>query len=113
MKHIGLKITALLFAIALWLYVMSLNTFQVTMDVPVRLVKLPEVLAIASIPPQTLTVTLEGEAFDLMRLKNRVKNGDSTVAAIHQFAKCGARLKTHTDRFQKFLKPFFSQYQVR
>lgn len=82
MKHIGLKITAFLFGIALWLYVMSLNTFQITMDVPVRLVKLPEVLAVASKPPQTINVTIEGAAFDLMRLRNRINHGDSTIAAV-------------------------------
>lgn len=82
MKHIGLKITAFIFGIALWLYVMSLNTFQITMDIPLRLVKLPEKLAIASKPPQTLTVTMEGEAFDLMRMHSRIKRGDSTVASI-------------------------------
>ena len=82
MKHLGLKITAFLFAIALWLYVMSLNTFQITMDVPVRLVKLPEMLAIASKPPQAITITVEGEAFDLMRMRSRINRGDSSVASI-------------------------------
>lgn len=82
MKHIGLKITAFIFAIALWLYVMSLNTFQVALEVPVRLVKLPEMLAIASKPPQTITVTVQGEAFDLMRMRARMSQGDSTVAAV-------------------------------
>ena len=65
MKHIALKITAFIFGIALWLYVVSLNTFKVDLDVPVRLVRLPEMLAIASKPPRTLNVTLEGEPFDL------------------------------------------------
>lgn len=82
MKHIGLKITAFIFGIALWLYVMSLNTFQISMDIPVRLVKLPEKLAVASKPPQTLNITVEGEAFDLMRMHSRMKNGDSSVASI-------------------------------
>ncbi len=82
MKHLGLKITAFIFAIALWLYVMSFNTFQMTMDVPVRLVKLPEMLAIASKPPQTLSVTVEGEAFNLMRMRSRINLGDSSVASI-------------------------------
>lgn len=82
MKHIGLKITAFLFAIALWLYVMSLNTFQITMEVPVRLVKLPETLAIASKPPQTIEITVEGEAFDLMRMRTRINRGDTTTANI-------------------------------
>lgn len=82
MKHIGLKITAFIFAIALWLYVMSLSTFQLTLDVPVRLVKLPEMLAIASKPPQTINISVEGPAFDLMRMRNRIKNRDTTVASI-------------------------------
>ena len=82
MKHIALKITAFIFGIALWLYVMSLNTFKVTMEVPVRLVRLPELLAIASKPPHFMEVTLEGAPFDLMRLKSKLKNNDTTVAAI-------------------------------
>ena len=82
MKHIALKITAFIFGIALWLYVVSLNTFKVDLDVPVRLVRLPEMLAIASKPPRTLNVTLEGEPFDLMRLRSRILRGDTTTAAI-------------------------------
>lgn len=82
MKHIALKITAFIFGIALWLYVVSLNTFKVDLDVPVRLVRLPEMLAIASKPPRTLNVTLEGEPFDLMRLRSRIMRGDTTTAAI-------------------------------
>lgn len=82
MKLIGLKITAFIFAIALWLYVMSLNSFQVTVELPVRLVKLPEMLAVASKPPQTLQVKVEGEAFDLMRFRSRLGIKDSTVASI-------------------------------
>ena len=82
MKHIALKITAFIFGIALWLYVVSLNTFKVEIDVPVRLVRLPEMLAIASKPPRSMNVTLEGEPFDLMRLRSRIKGGDTTTAAI-------------------------------
>ena len=83
MKHLGLKITAFIFAIALWLYVMSFNTFQMTMDVPVRLVKLPEMLAIASKPPQTLSVTVEGEAFNLMRMRSRIWGVGSQYRPLH------------------------------
>ena len=82
MKHIALKITAFIFGIALWLYVMSLNTFKVTMEVPVRLVRLPELLAIASKPPHSMDITLEGAPFDLMRLKSKLNSNDTTVAAI-------------------------------
>lgn len=82
MKHIALKITALIFGIALWLYVVSLNTFKAELDIPVRLVRLPEMLAIASKPPHSMRATLEGEPFDLLRLRSKVINGDSTAAAI-------------------------------
>ena len=82
MKHIALKITAFIFGIALWLYVVSLNTFKADLDVPVRLVRLPDMLAIASKPPHSMRITLEGEPFDLMRLRSRIIRGDTTAAAI-------------------------------
>lgn len=82
MKHIGLKITAFIFAIALWLYVVSLNSFQLTMEVPVRLARLPEKLAIASKPPQTIDITVEGATFDLMRMRARIAQGDTMVASV-------------------------------
>ncbi len=82
MKHIALKITALIFGIALWLYVVSLNTFKVELDIPVRLVRLPEMLSIASKPPHSIRATLEGAPFDLLRLRSKVLQGDSTAAAI-------------------------------
>ena len=109
MKHIALKITAFIFGIALWLYVVSLNTFKVDLDVPVRLVKLPEMLAIASKPPHTMRVTLEGEPFDLMRLRSKILNGDSTAAAIIidlQDAELGATRKHITEK--SFSAPSFS-----
>lgn len=82
MKHIALKITALIFGIALWLYVVSLNTFKVELDIPIRLVKLPEMMAIASKPPHSMRATLEGEPFDLLRLRSKLMKGDSTAVAI-------------------------------
>ena len=82
MKHIALKITAFIFGIALWLYVVSLNTFKADIDVPIRLVKLSDMLAIASKPPHSMRITLEGEPFDLMRLRSRIIRGDTTAAAI-------------------------------
>lgn len=101
MKHIALKITAFIFGIALWLYVVSLNTFKVDIDVPVRLVRLPEMLAIASKPPRTMNVTLEGEPFDLMRLRSRIMRGDTTIAAIIvdlQDAELGATRRTINEK---------------
>lgn len=113
MKHIGLKITAFFFAIALWLYVMSLNTFQITIDLPVRLVKLPEILAVASKPPQSLSVTLEGEAFDLMRFRSRLYTGDTTLASIVidlQDAELGA-MRKHINA-KNFIAPTFPNIKL-
>lgn len=74
MKHIALKITALIFGIALWFYVISLKDFQVEIQAPVILAKLPENVAVSSKPPQTLPITLEGKAFDLIRLRSHEKS---------------------------------------
>ena len=108
MEHIALKITAFIFAVALWLYVMSLNTFKMQTDIPVRLVRLPEKLAIASKPPQNMTVTLEGAPFDLMRLRSRILHGDTSSAAIVidlQNAELGAT-RIHLDE-KNFMSPGF------
>ena len=65
MGNIILKITALVCAMALWFYVISLKDFQLTMEVPLTFVKLPEALAIASKPPSTVSVTVEGKPWTL------------------------------------------------
>lgn len=108
MKHIALKITAFIFGIALWLYVMSLNTFKVSIEVPVRLVKLPEMLAIASKPPHSMEVTLEGAPFDLMRLRSKLLKNDTTAAAVIidlQDAELGATRRHISDK--NFYAPGF------
>ena len=71
MGNIILKITALVCAMALWFYVISLKDFQLTMEVPLTFVKLPEALAIASKPPSTVSVTVEGKPLDLIRLQSQ------------------------------------------
>lgn len=69
MGNIILKITAVVCAIALWFYVISLKNFQLTMDVPLSLIKLQETLAISSKPPSTVKITMEGRPLDLIRLQ--------------------------------------------
>lgn len=71
MGNIILKITAVVCAIALWFYVISLKNFQLTMNVPLSLVKLQETLAIASKPPSTIKITMEGHPLDLIRLQSQ------------------------------------------
>ena len=82
MNNIGLKITAFLFGIALWFFVISTQDFQITMDVPVTLVRLPEMLAVASKPPHTLPITVRGPAFDLIRMRSNFLNKDSDAVSI-------------------------------
>lgn len=82
MNNIGLKIMAFLFGIALWFFVMSTQDFQITMDVPVKLVRLPELLAVASKPPHTLPITVKGPAFDLIRMRWNYMNKDSNAVSI-------------------------------
>ena len=69
MGNIVLKITALIFGIALWFLVISQKDFQLSVEVPLNFVKLPETMAIASKPPHTLHITVEGKPLDLIRLR--------------------------------------------
>lgn len=96
MNNIVLKITALIFGIALWFFVMSQQDFQMQIDAPVKLVRLPEMLAVASKPPQTLPITVQGPAFDLIRLRADMhsKNPDAVVINIDlQNAELGSTRK--------------------
>ena len=74
MGNIVLKITALIFGIALWFLVISQKDFQLSVEVPLNFVKLPETMAIASKPPHFLHITVEGKSWDLIRLNNIVKD---------------------------------------
>lgn len=82
MGNIILKITALLFGIALWFLVISQKDFQLTLEVPLTFVKLPETMAIASKPPQTLPITVEGKSWDLIRLQHQYKASKQTVVSM-------------------------------
>ena len=74
MGNIVLKITALIFGIALWFLVISQKDFQLSVNVPLNFVKLPETMAIASKPPHSLHITVEGKSWDLIRLNNLVSD---------------------------------------
>ena len=73
---------AFLFGIALWFFVMSSRDFQITMEVPVKLVRLPELLAVASKPPHTIPISVKGPAFDLIRMRWNYMNKDSNTVSI-------------------------------
>ena len=108
MNNIGLKIMAFLFGIALWFFVMSTQDFQITMDIPIKLVRLPELLAVASKPPHTLPITVRGPAFDLIRMRWNYMNKDSNAVSIIidlQGAELGASRK-HIDA-RNFSAPSF------
>lgn len=74
MGNIVLKITALIFGIALWFLVISQKDFQLSADVPLNFVKLPETMAIASKPPHMLNITVEGRSWDLIRLQQSLRD---------------------------------------
>ena len=61
MKHIGLKIVACIFGIALWFYVVSARTTTIDIQVPLIFSRLPENLAIASRPAQQITISVSGK----------------------------------------------------
>jgi len=103
MGNIILKITALVCAMALWFYVISLKDFQLTMEVPLTFVKLPEALAIASKPPSTVSVTVEGKPLDLIRLQSQKQS--AMVVDMHN-AELGSK-RIHLDA-KNFVAPNFS-----
>lgn len=82
MRNIALKITALFFGILLWFLVISQKDFQLTMEVPLNFVKLSENMAIASKPPHTVKITIEGKTWDLIRLRREINKGNTNVVAM-------------------------------
>lgn len=84
MKHIALKITAFLFGIALWFYVISLKNFQLELDAPIILAKLPETLAIASRPPLNMLISVEGRPIDLIRMRAQGNKAASIIVDLHE-----------------------------
>ncbi len=108
MGNIVLKITALIFGIALWFLVISQKDFQLTVDAPLIFVKLPENMAIASRPPQTLRIVVEGKSWDLIRLQHQIKankpNVISMVVDLHNKELGGSRI--HLDE-KNFSAPSF------
>ena len=82
MGNIILKITALIFGIALWFLVISQKDFQLSVEVPLNFVKMPETMAIASKPPHTLHITVEGKSWDLIRLQQTIRDPKQNAIAM-------------------------------
>ena len=82
MGNIILKITALIFGISLWFLVISQKDFQLSAEVPLNFVKLPETMAIASKPPHTLHITVEGKSWDLIRLRQLLQDSRQNAIAM-------------------------------
>lgn len=82
MGNIIIKISALVFGIALWFLVISQKDFQLSMEVPLNFVKLHENMAIASKPPHTLQITVEGKSWDLIRLRHQMQKDNQNVVAM-------------------------------
>ncbi len=83
MKHIGLKIIACIFGIALWFYVVSARITEIDIQVPLIFTRLPETLAIASRPAQKITITVSGTAIDLIRLKTASESAAKILVDLH------------------------------
>lgn len=84
MKHIGLKIVACIFGIAIWFYVVSARTTEINIELPLVFTRLPENLAIASRPASKIMVTVRGTAIDLIRLKGAGENAAKIVVDLHE-----------------------------
>lgn len=82
MGNIVIKISALIFGIALWFSVISQKNFQLSLEVPLHFVKLNENMAIASKPPHTLNVTVEGKSWDLIRLRLQMNKPNQNAVAM-------------------------------
>lgn len=82
MGNIILKISALIFGIALWFLVISQKDFQLSLEVPLNFVKLNENMAIASKPPHTMHITVEGRSWDLIRLQHLAKSSNQNTVAM-------------------------------
>lgn len=82
MGNIVLKITALIFGIALWFLVISQKDFQLTMEVPLTYAKLPENMAIANKPPHAIQITVEGRSWDLIRMQQQINKNPNAVTMI-------------------------------
>jgi YbbR domain-containing protein len=82
MGNIVLKITALIFGIVLWFLVISQKDFQLSIEVPLNFVKLPETMAIASKPPHSLPITVEGKSWDLIRLQQILRDPNQNSIAM-------------------------------
>lgn len=74
MQHLGLKIAALLCALALWFFVVANKVYTIQLEVPLKLHNLPNNLAVASHVPHSLPVTMEGKGFDLIRFRHDEEN---------------------------------------
>lgn len=109
MGNIALKITALLFGIAIWFIVISRQDYQLVLEVPLNFVKLPETMAIASKPPHTIHITVEGKTWDLIRLHREIEknnNNTATMVVDLQKAELGAT-RIHLDQ-KNFVAPGYS-----
>lgn len=84
MKHIGLKIIACIFGIALWFYVVSARVTEMDLQIPLVFARLPESLAIASRPASQISITVRGKAIDLIRLKNANSNAARIIVDLHE-----------------------------
>ena len=75
MRNFKLKIVALLFAIGFWFFVLSQQKFFLTMEVPLVVSRVPEVLAIVSTPPKMISFNTFPQMYqNMMKIFYKIKN---------------------------------------
>ncbi len=99
MKHLGLKIVAFIFGITLWFYVASGRTYTIELEVPLILSRIPESMAVASRPPQTVPVLLEGKALDLIQIRYSQANTAAIVLDLRDAELGSERFLIHEQNF--------------
>lgn len=71
MHHISLKIAAFLFAITLWFFVVSGKQYEITREIPLELINIPENLALVNSTTPSVKVLIKGSGRELIQYKHR------------------------------------------
>jgi len=65
-KNLYLKITAIVFAVVIWINAMTDRTIQVAMEVPVRFIGVPESMVVTDVNYDSVNVLIEGRRKDFI-----------------------------------------------
>ncbi len=99
--NIWLKLASLIMAVALWFFVMLSGRSEVTMDVPVNFINIPDKFEIVDYP-KTISVTIEGQE----RLLKYLKPDEINAVLDISDAKAGRSFYTISKKNIKLPKSF-------